>query len=176
MRDYKAYVEAILNKKKPAISRASLHEEAMELLAARRKIHDHEAIRDFTRLTLIASDMLTTVDAKRRDALLKELAKSIRLGDQPVAAKDLKKVVESGKEHLAGLQKGNYGVTVVQGIVTYSYWDYAYISINTRTREVAMLRKPEIKTATTFVKYVLEQYGLVYDKDTDFYKLPERIA
>ena len=91
MRDYKAYVEAILNKKKPAISRASLHEEAMELLAARRKIHDHEAIRDFTRLTLIASDMLTTVDAERRDALLKELAKSIRLGDQPVAAKDLQK-------------------------------------------------------------------------------------
>ena len=78
MRDYKAYVEAILNKKKPAISRASLHEEAMELLAARRKIQNHEAIRDFTRLTLIASDMLTTVDAKRRDDLLKELAKSIR--------------------------------------------------------------------------------------------------
>ena len=89
---------------------------------------------------------------------------------------DLQKVVESGKEHLTGLQKGNYGVTVVQGIVTYSYWDYAYISINTRTREITMLRKPEIKTATTFVKYVLEQYGLVYNKDTDFYKLPERIA
>ncbi len=89
---------------------------------------------------------------------------------------DLQKVVESGKEHLTGLQKGNYGVTVVQGIVTYSYWDYAYISINTRTREITMLRKPEIRTATTFVKYVLEQYGLVYDKDTDFYKLPERIA
>lgn len=148
----------------------------MELLVARRQIKDHQAISDFTRLTLIASDMLTTVDLKRRDALLRELAKSIRLGDKPVAAKDLEKVVQAGKEHMTNLQKGNYGVTIVQGIVTYSYWDYAYISLNTRTREIAILRKPEIKTATTFVKYVLEQYGLVYDKDADFYKLPERIA
>ncbi len=83
--------------------------------------------------------------------------------------------VASGAGYLAKSLGKGLG-TSAQYATGGAYWDYAYISINTRTREVTMLREPEIKTATTFVKYVLEQYGLVYDKNVDSYKLPERIA
>lgn len=176
MPNYKARLKRLLDADKPRISSAVLHEEAMHLLEKMRPAKDKDALREYTRLVLTASDLFSTIDKQKRDALLRELAKGIMRGEKAMASKDAEKVLHSGKELLEPLQKGNYAVTIVDGIVTYSYWDYAYISLNTRTREIMMLRQPEIKTAVVFVKYILEGYGLVYEKGATFYKLPERVA
>lgn len=176
MFDFKRHARAIQQRPRPKVSRSLLHEEAMRMLEKERKIVHKELTEDFTRLTLIASDMLSTVDKDRRDGLLRELAKAIYRGVDVVAAKDLLAVIKSGKEDLQTMQKGNYGVTVQDGLVYYSYWDYCYVVINTRLRQLNIIRKPEVRTATGFIKKVMESYGLVYDKECDIYKLPERIA
>lgn len=174
--DFASHAKAIIKRPPQKVSISLLHEEAMRILEKERKIRHKELTEDFTRMTLMASDMLLTVDKDRRAGLLKELAKAIYRGVDVVAAKDLLAVIKSGKENLESLQKGNYGVTVKDGLLYYSYWDYCYVVINTRLRQLNIIRKPEVRTATGFIKKVMESYGLVYDKECDVYTLPERIV
>lgn len=167
MMDYKARLYMLRHEKvagpikKAESDRKIRHELAMDELAAQRGLHglsdaDKAVIEAATIEILTMDTVFNTVPHGKRNSMMK---KAVKKAMQQIAA-DLRFVVKEVLGNKDSATKGNYASHRYGQIITFSYYNECYVSIDMAKRSFTLTQVPNYATARRMVKFLAGLCGL----------------
>lgn len=163
MMDYKARLYALRHEKIAGpIKRAERdiklrHEIAMDELAAQRGLHglseEDKAVIEAATIEILTMDsVFNTVPQGKRNSMMK---KAVKKAMQQIAA-DLRFVVKEVLGNKDSATRGNYASHRYNQIITFSYYNECYVSIDMAKRSFTVTQVPNYATARRMIKFLAE--------------------
>lgn len=137
------------------------HEIAMDELEAKRGLHglsehDKTVVENATIEILTLDCVFNTLPKGKRNQMMKEAVKRVMAN----IAQDLKKVVKAVVDGEPSATRGTYAAHRFGALMTFSYYNELYVTINMADHTFTINQVPQYVTARKMVRFLAEMCGV----------------